>query len=123
MIGSALAKVFGTSNERAVKRLLPRVQVIGDLEAQTQALSDEQLRAKTAEFRGRIAAALEGITDDKEREEAEKQVLDDILPEAFAVVRDWVVGIEGGPLVSLAVATNLLCKSDKFIHFQAVRRP
>ena len=67
MIGGALAKVFGTSNERAVKRLLPGVQSISDLEPAVQALSDEQLRAKTAEFRARIAAALEGITDEKER--------------------------------------------------------
>ena len=88
MIGSSLAKVFGTSNERAVKRLVPGVQAIAGLEAEVQALSDEQLRAKTAEFRARIAAALEGITDEKEREEAEKEVLEEILPEAFAIVRE-----------------------------------
>ena len=53
-----------------------------------QALTDEQLRAKTAEFRARIAQALEGITEDKYRVEAEKEVLQEILPEAFAVVRE-----------------------------------
>jgi preprotein translocase subunit SecA len=83
-----LKKVFGTSNDRAVKRLLPSVRAIGSLEPEMQALSDEQLRAKTAEFRGRIAAALEGITEEKYREEAEKQALDEILPNAFAVVRE-----------------------------------
>jgi preprotein translocase subunit SecA len=88
LIGGALAKVFGTSNERAVKRLLPAVQEINALEAQVQALSDEQLRAKTAEFRARIAAALEGISDEKERVETEKEVLGQILPETFAVVRE-----------------------------------
>ena len=89
MIGSSvLTKVFGTSNERVVKRLLPRVTEINALEAQTKALSDEQLRAKTVEFRARIAAAVEGITDEEARIAAEKQALDDLLPEAFAVVRE-----------------------------------
>ncbi|HUY81253.1 MAG TPA: preprotein translocase subunit SecA [Acidobacteriaceae bacterium] len=88
MIGSTLAKIFGTSNDRAVKRLLPRVQAIGELESQMQALSDEQFPAKTNEFRTRIAAALEGVEDQKAREEVEKEVLDEILHEAFAVVRE-----------------------------------
>ncbi len=89
MIGTkVLNKVFGTSNERAVKRLVPRVAEINAFEPQMKAMSDEQLRAKTAEFRARIAAALEGITDEEARVAAEKQALDDILPEAFAVVRE-----------------------------------
>jgi preprotein translocase subunit SecA len=71
-----------------VKRLLPRVAEINALEPGIQALSDEQLRAKTVEFRARIAAALEGITEEEARVAAEKQALDDILPEAFAVVRE-----------------------------------
>jgi preprotein translocase subunit SecA len=71
-----------------VKRLLPRVAEINALEPQTKAMSDEQLRAKTTEFRARIAAALEGITDEEARVAAEKQALDDLLPEAFAVVRE-----------------------------------
>jgi preprotein translocase subunit SecA len=88
LIGKALTKVFGTSNEREVKRLLPRVEAINRLEPALQQLSDEQLRAKTSEFRTRIAAALEGITDADERIAAEKEVLNEILPEAFAVVRE-----------------------------------
>jgi preprotein translocase subunit SecA len=88
LIGSALAKVFGTSNERAVKRLMPVVQSIGALEPDVQRLTDEQLRAKTVEFRARIASALDGIEDADERVEAEKQVLNEILPEAFAIVRE-----------------------------------
>jgi preprotein translocase subunit SecA len=89
LIGTnVLTKVFGTSNERVVKRMLPQVQAIGALEPQIKALSDEQLRAKTTEFRARIAAALEGITEEDARRDAEKQALNDILPEAFAVVRE-----------------------------------
>jgi preprotein translocase subunit SecA len=89
LIGSnVLTKVFGTSNERVVKRLLPRVAEINALEPQVKAMSDEQLRAKTAEFKARIAAALEGITEEEARVAAEKQALEDLLPEAFAVVRE-----------------------------------
>ena len=89
MIGTkVLTKVFGTSNERAVKKLLPNVAAINALEPQVQVLTDDQLRAKTAEFRARIAAALENITDADAKVEAEKQALNDILPEAFAVVRE-----------------------------------
>ena len=51
MIGSALTKVFGTSNERAVKRLLPVVQSVNALESEIQRLSDDELRAKTQEFK------------------------------------------------------------------------
>jgi preprotein translocase subunit SecA len=88
LIGKALTKVFGTNNERVVKRLLPRVHTINALEPEVQQLSDEQLRAKTVEFCARIAAALQGIEDADERIAAEKEALDEILPEAFAVVRE-----------------------------------
>jgi preprotein translocase subunit SecA len=88
LFNKLIAKVFGTSNERAVKRLMPTVRRINELEPSIQALSDEDLRAKTAEFRQRIAAVLEGIEDADDRIAAEKQALNDILPEAFAVVRE-----------------------------------
>jgi preprotein translocase subunit SecA len=88
LIGSVLTKVFGTNNERVVKRLLPVVTEVNALEPAIQPLSDEQLRAKTAEFRARIQSRLEGIEDATERKAAEKQVLDEVLPEAFAVVRE-----------------------------------
>ena len=54
MIGKALAKVFGTSNEREIKRMRPQIDQMNALEPQMQQLTDEQLRAKTAEFRARI---------------------------------------------------------------------
>src|SRR5436190_8217296 len=73
MIQTLLAKVIGTQNERDLKRLRPLVGEINALEPSIQALSDEQLRAKTAEFRERFA---QGAT------------LDDLLVEAFAVVRE-----------------------------------
>ena len=50
-----LTKIFGTANDRLIKRLMPKVAVISAMEADMKQLSDEQLRAKTAEFRARIA--------------------------------------------------------------------
>ena len=50
-----LTKIFGTANERIIKRLMPLVATINDLEPGIKQLSDEELRAKTVEFRERIA--------------------------------------------------------------------
>jgi preprotein translocase subunit SecA len=83
-----LTKIFGTANERLIKRLTPIVSQISAMEPEINKLSDEELRAKTAEFKARIAQRLEGITDADARKEAEKAALDEILPEAFAVVRE-----------------------------------
>jgi preprotein translocase subunit SecA len=100
LINTLLGKVFGTKNEREIKRLMPRVVAINALEPEMQKLSDEQLRAKTDEFRKRIADRLSRIADepdadperlrelDKERLQATHEVLDEILEEAFAVVRE-----------------------------------
>jgi preprotein translocase subunit SecA len=84
----ALTKVFGTANEREIKRMMPTVATISALEPEIQQLSDEELRAKTTVFRARIKARLEGITDAEAIKTAERAALDEILPEAFAVVRE-----------------------------------
>ncbi len=100
MINVLLGKVFGTKNEREVKRLMPRVAAINALEPEMQKLSDEQLRAKTDEFRKRIQDRLGRIPEEQEpdpdrvrqledeRLRVTKEVLDEILEEAFAVVRE-----------------------------------
>jgi len=100
LLNKAIAKVFGTSNERAIKRLLPRVTEINALEPTVQALSDDQLREKTAEFRARIDEArsklnipsdpIEARSTEVQDEirTAEKAALDALMPEAFAVVRE-----------------------------------
>jgi preprotein translocase subunit SecA len=94
MINKVFAKVFGTANERAVKRILPTLAQINAFEDSIKILSDEELRAKTTEFQARISAARDaaGKAEDKDAEEtrddAEKEALNAILPEAFAVVRD-----------------------------------
>jgi preprotein translocase subunit SecA len=123
LINTLIGKVFGTKNERVVKSLMPKVEAINALEPQMQKLTDEELRAKTDEFRQRIqgrlnqdrlnqdrlrpdlqsrstsAAATDSETEaedgpdrqkqlEKEQYEALQEVLDEILVEAFAVVRE-----------------------------------
>jgi len=89
VIGNSLiTKVFGTNNERVVKRLLPAVETIRAFEPELQKLSDDDLRAKTGAFKTHIRAKLEGLTTDQEIVAAEKAALDELLPEAFAVVRE-----------------------------------
>jgi preprotein translocase subunit SecA len=86
-MANVLTKIFGSRNERLLKQYSRVVARINALESQTAALSDEALRAKTAEFRKqlqeRIAAAPEA-----ERDSAEREGLEALLPEAFAVVRE-----------------------------------
>ncbi len=73
-------KIVGDSNDRAVKQLQPLVEEINRLEPQFKALSDEQLRAKTDEFRQRLQ---------------QDETLDDLLPEAFATVREAALRVIG----------------------------
>jgi len=73
MINTILTKIFGSQHERDVKKMLPVVAAINEMEPQIKALTDEQLRAKTAEFREQLA---NGAT------------LGDLLVPAFAVARE-----------------------------------
>ena len=66
-------KIFGTHSEREIKRIEPWVDKIEELRPAMQALTDEQLRARTDEFKKRFA---------------DGETLDDLLPEAFATVRE-----------------------------------
>jgi len=100
LISTLIAKVVGTKNERELKRLTPRVEAMNALEPGLQKLRDEELRAKTDEFRRRIEDGLSHIPDepdadsDRQKElEAQRlaatsEVMDEILEEAFAVVRE-----------------------------------
>lgn len=73
MFAPLLKKLFGSKNEREVKRMLKAVQAVNALEEQMLSLSDEQLRSKTEEFKARLAQG---------------ETLDKLLPEAFAVARE-----------------------------------
>ena len=124
MLARWAQKIFGSKNERELKRMRPLVEEIGQLEPELQALSMDELRAKTDTFRSRIQEATaatrvqldeiarqaaeiapEGIPDEddlekldyfqeertsleKELRAAEADVLGDILPEAYATVRE-----------------------------------
>src|SRR6185369_5345636 len=87
MISRALKAVFGSRNDRLLKQYSRTVREINALEPPIKALSDEQLAAKTVEFRARIAKRLEGVPEEAVPD-TEKAVLDELLPEAFAVVRE-----------------------------------
>src|SRR3990172_1853323 len=73
MIVPLLKKIFGTKNERELKRIQPIVQRINELESSLKGLSDTELQRKTVEFKERLAKG---------------ETLDSLLPEAFAVVRE-----------------------------------
>jgi len=73
MFGKLLAMIIGSNNARQLRKVRPMVDHINNLEPSMAALSDEQLKAKTHEFRQRLAQG---------------QTLDGLLPEAFAVVRE-----------------------------------
>lgn len=73
MINTVLKKVFGSKNERDIKKMMPLVQQINTLEEKYQKIFEDQLKAKTEEFKQRVAQG---------------ETLDAILPEAFAVVKN-----------------------------------
>ncbi len=96
ILNKVAAKVFGTANERLLKRLWPTVSEINALEPEMMRLSDDELRARTAQFReqveNRIAGAeLTGGTAEEQRKALRAvidEALEEILVEAFAVVRE-----------------------------------
>ena len=82
-------KLFGGDpNKREIEKLSELVEVINELEPQFESLSDEELRAKTDEFRAQLADATAGVEADDEKFEIEQEVLEEILPDAYAVVRE-----------------------------------
>ena len=73
VVNTILAKVFGSNSERELKKMWPSVEVISELEPSIKALSDDELAAKTMEFKARLEKG---------------ETLDDLLPEVFAVARE-----------------------------------
>jgi preprotein translocase subunit SecA len=100
LIGKLLSKVIGTTNERELKRLWPIVGEVNVLEPQMQKLSDAELRAKTEEFRQRVRESIQRAAPNEVQAEEEEtsskakrdpvleEALKEVLPEAFAVVRE-----------------------------------
>lgn len=99
-IGSLLTSIFGTSSDREIKKILPIIDEINRIYSTLNTKSIEELRQRTAEFQQMVAKAREAAEADLEnsnlgRDEfhkriikAEQEVLDEILPEAFAMVKE-----------------------------------
>ena len=82
-----LLKLFGDPHEKKIKNIMGIIDHINALEPQFAELTDDELRAKTAEFK-KILAERETSDNEKQDRILEKQTLDKILPEAFATVRE-----------------------------------
>src|SRR5690606_5292021 len=81
-------KIFGSSSDTFLKKSKPIVAHINSLEPAMEKLSDDELKAQTVKFKERIAAALDGIDDKDARRKAEQAILHELLPEAFATMRE-----------------------------------
>ena len=82
-------KLFsGDPTKKTVEQYRELVSQVNALEAQYEALSDEALRAKTDEFKARIAQTINGIEDENSLRKAEQDALNEVMPEAFAAVRE-----------------------------------
>ena len=87
MINFIIRKIVGSKNQREIKRMMPTIRRINELEQQYQSLSDDDLRRMTAEWKARISA----ISD----YDAQQKALKDVLPEAFAVVKNTARRLTG----------------------------
>ncbi len=94
-VDKLLTKVFGSSNQRFLKSVESLVAEINALEPAVKKLSDEQLRNRTAEFKQQLQTAVAGARDAEDRKRLEREALDEILPEAFAIVREASVRTTG----------------------------
>ena len=98
MLNSLLTSVFGSRNERLLKQLNGIVKKINALEPQVQGLSDEALKAKTEEFRGRVGKG---------------ESLDKLLPEAFAVCREASIRVFGMRHFDVQLVGGMVLHSGK----------
>src|SRR5256712_7844471 len=90
-----LTKVFGSSNQRFLKSVQPIIAQINEFEPALKKLSDDELRARTAVSKERVAQAVANARDAEERKRLEQEILDELLPEAFATVREASVRTTG----------------------------
>ncbi|HEX8472663.1 MAG TPA: preprotein translocase subunit SecA [Pyrinomonadaceae bacterium] len=96
MIDKFLTKLFGSSNQRYIKQLRPLVEEINALEPSVQKLSDDELRARIAQFREQVVAQIDEAGGDKaERKRRTEAALEEILPEVFAITREASVRATG----------------------------
>ena len=103
MLGKVIKGIFGSKNERELKRMAPLVQAINDQESELQALSDAQLGAKTIDFRERFS---KGVS------------LDDLLPEAFAAVREASVRALGMRHFDVQLIGGIILHEGKIVEMK-----
>src|SRR6185312_10462489 len=90
-----LTKVFGSSNQRYLKSIQHVVGEVNQIEASLKLLSDDELRARTATFKEQVQRAVAKAGSKEERKRLEQEILDELLPEAFATVREASVRTTG----------------------------
>ena len=95
MVDKFFNKILGTNTDRYLKKISPIVGQVNALEANLKKLSDDELRGRTVKFKEQIENALSGIEDKAERRKKEQEVLNEIMPEAFATVREASVRVTG----------------------------
>lgn len=88
-------KVLGSNTDRHLKKIAPVISQINSIESSLKNLSDDDLRARTVRFKEQIQNALSGIEDKNERRKKEQEVLHQILPDAFATVREASIRVTG----------------------------
>ncbi len=88
MLQKFVKTVGGNPHRRQLEQLSEEIQEINALERDFENLPDDELRARTEAFRARLKQAVEGVQDAEARFQAEQDLLEDILPEAFALVRE-----------------------------------
>ncbi len=88
MFRNLIKAIAGDPNKKDIQRFSLVVAEINALEPEFRQLSDAELRGKTDEFRAHLRAALKGLDDETERRQTEQSTLDDLVPEAFAAVRE-----------------------------------
>ena len=102
MVGGLLTRIFGTSKDREIKRIAPILDAISGFENDCAALTNAKLRAKTGEFKARLA---------------DGETLDDLLPEAFAVTREAAKRVTGMRPFDVQVLGGIV------LHNESSRRP
>ncbi len=81
-------KILGSNTDRYLKKINPIVGQVNALEEGLKKLSDDELKARTVQFKEQIENALAGIEDKTERRKREQEILSELMPEAFATVRE-----------------------------------
>ena len=113
MLQSVLTKFFGTKHDRDVKKVQPLVDQINELEPHFKSYTDDQLRAKTDEFKARLAEGVANVRTQEEASKIEAKILDDLMVEAFALVREAAIRVLGQRHYDVQVIGGIVLHNGK----------